>query len=607
MIPILFDGTATNFTTNGIGRLSEASQCKVTEERNGAYTLSMRYPITGKYFSEIQNERIIVAVPFASGTRQAFMIKTIEPSSSGTVTITAEHISYRANYIPVLPFSATGIAAAVAGLNQSIHLAETSPFTISTDVTNTTSVFQVTKPKSLRSCLGGDEGSLLDVFASKGHCEYEWDNFNIRLHYNRGNDKGYSIRYAKNLVSADRELTTEDLVTGVLPLWSDFETDETIYGSVQYADNVSDFPYRKTIVVDFTEEFDEQPTLSQLNALAKSYANDYAYIKDSIEIEFFDLNDHSVKLCDTVTVVYDKIGISLKLKVIKTVWDVLTERYESITVGENKSSLANTLYDNMQTIIHGANTRMTSIVRKIDYENGIVSQAITDVNERVSDEEDARLDADIKSVKTQYYLSSSDESQTGGSWVDTIPSVTDGKYLWSRMALTHNDDSVTYTTPVLGEDATYQEIISNRSNITQTATDLTSEISRSMQQDTQITTNYSSLQQTVNGLTVTVGTKVTQSQVDSSINSYKQSVENYMRYDSSGTLELGNNSSQFKARLSNTRLAFTGANGQEVAWISNNQLYIKEAVVQDSFSIAPFTERIATISGVKHLQIVYVG
>ena len=55
--------------------------------------------------------------------------------------------------------------------------------------------------------------------------------------------------------------------------------------------------------------------------------------------------------------------------------------------------------------------------------------------------------------------------------------------------------------------------------------------------------------------------------------------EQYMRFKG-GILELGEKDSSFTAKLSSTELAFTGADGQKAAWISNTQLNIKEAVIE---------------------------
>ena len=54
MIPILYEIDETKFSTNGIGRLSEAISCTVTEKKNSDYTLELMYPVKGKYFKELQ-------------------------------------------------------------------------------------------------------------------------------------------------------------------------------------------------------------------------------------------------------------------------------------------------------------------------------------------------------------------------------------------------------------------------------------------------------------------------------------------------------------------------------------------------------------------------
>ena len=55
----------------------------------------------------------------------------------------------------------------------------------------------------------------------------------------------------------------------------------------------------------------------------------------------------------------------------------------------------------------------------------------------------------IKSVTPQYYLSSSNTTQTGGSWKTTQDAWSSGKYYWTRDSINWNDGSTTTTTPVL--------------------------------------------------------------------------------------------------------------------------------------------------------------
>lgn len=55
----------------------------------------------------------------------------------------------------------------------------------------------------------------------------------------------------------------------------------------------------------------------------------------------------------------------------------------------------------------------------------------------------------VKAVKPQYYLSTSNSTQAGGSWTDTQPAWVSGKYIWTRSQVAWDDNSVTYSTPIL--------------------------------------------------------------------------------------------------------------------------------------------------------------
>ena len=61
----------------------------------------------------------------------------------------------------------------------------------------------------------------------------------------------------------------------------------------------------------------------------------------------------------------------------------------------------------------------------------------------------------ITDVKTQYYLSTSDSSATGGSWSDTPQAFISGYYYWTREYTTYSDSSHTTSTPVYNRGLTY--------------------------------------------------------------------------------------------------------------------------------------------------------
>lgn len=104
MIPILYESTATDFSTFGIGALADCISCEVTEERNGAFECKVKYPTSGALYSELQKERIIKAKPNDTSNVQAFRIYRITVPINGVVTVYAQHISYDLANIGVTPF-----------------------------------------------------------------------------------------------------------------------------------------------------------------------------------------------------------------------------------------------------------------------------------------------------------------------------------------------------------------------------------------------------------------------------------------------------------------------------------------------------------------------
>ena len=392
MIPILYEKTETAFTSNGIGRLSDAISCTVTEERNGSYELEMQYPITGQYFDKLTHSRIIYAVPADGKSGQPFRIYRIEKPINGICTIYAEHISYELNHIPVKPFTASTCSEALGKLV--INSGQTCPFTVWTNK-SVTANYQLQEPRAFRELLGGTRGSILDVY---GTGEYEFDKYQIKLYLHRGTDRGVTIRYAKNLVDLVNDENIEDTYTGVCPYWYSSESDTLVMlpEIAIWSNTAENFPYKRTKIVDFSEEWEDAPTVAQLRARTNSYIeeNDIGIPKVNIDVKFVPLwqmegaslgapqldlivpsasvdgdtvsgiNGHvegdtvylddaylkisfqdykvleRIHLCDTITVVYDALGVNYKAKVIKTVYNVLQDRYDSIEVGEPKTTLA---------------------------------------------------------------------------------------------------------------------------------------------------------------------------------------------------------------------------------------------------------------------------
>ena len=103
---LLYPSTETEFQNNGLGALSDAISCTVTEERNGMYEMEMQYPVSGSHYGEIANRAILFCKPDPYRDPQPFRIYRILKPISGRVTVYAHHISYDLSGVTVSPFSA---------------------------------------------------------------------------------------------------------------------------------------------------------------------------------------------------------------------------------------------------------------------------------------------------------------------------------------------------------------------------------------------------------------------------------------------------------------------------------------------------------------------
>lgn len=379
MIPILFSNDCTDFSNNGLGGLSDCISAYVTEERNGMFELEIEYPIDGLHYSEICEDMIILAKPSRLQDNQAFRIYAISKPINGIVTINAEHISYQANYIPIMP-SIVGMLSAVTALDEiEKHQGVTSPFNLISDMTESSAKkgFSLSAPKSLKSCIVGSEGSLIDVFGG----ELKYDNFTISLLKNRGTDNGVKIAYGKNLVDLKQESSIEDVVTGVATYWQKDDEIVILSDKVYYLPNAESYSYQRILPVDITSEFDEdvdtmtalcadgtkKPTPAELLAktqeLYQSKGDELSKPKVDLTVDFVDLADslgeetaknlERVELCDKVTVQFEKLGVNSKAKVVKTVYDVLKEKYKNISLsstGNTNNGISKTIADNTQSI-----------------------------------------------------------------------------------------------------------------------------------------------------------------------------------------------------------------------------------------------------------------
>lgn len=371
MILKIYPSYATDFTKVH-GYLADAMSCKVTEERNGAFDLEMEYPLSGIRYDELAEGAIILSSHDDSKAEQPFRIYSVKRDK--TAIVKARHrVQAILQRMPVRPYprNSQTVESVMTALNSmSSGWATHYPSCGVAFSTNITA--SLTYPKALPAYalpfIVGEEGSIVDKI-KRGEVKY--DTNQITLMESRGNDTGITIEYGKNISEIIGQTSTGECYTGCFLYHL---VDQRLAHSKIYYYNIGqdtvmlDMPNIQEI--DITSEFATQPdsaaafaTVADPYAAALEAKQPWNNLYNNISVtwselsklpEYSHLPSRSVRLCDTVRVVYPAFGLDKTVKVVKTVWDPLAERYEKIELESIKKPLHN--------IIRGL---VTSTVRRM--------------------------------------------------------------------------------------------------------------------------------------------------------------------------------------------------------------------------------------------------
>ncbi|MBQ7546842.1 MAG: phage tail protein [Clostridia bacterium] len=390
MIPILMQNDTV------VGFLADALSCVVTEERNGVFELTLTYPVTGALFDKLQIDRFVKAKSNDTADLQLFRIYEVTKPMNGVVTVNAEHVSYALSNFPVDEINITGTAtqainAVLSDVTYDLdYFDKVNPFMVATADMDAVKAFSF-KIGSARAALGGTEGSILDVYGG----EYEFDNYTIRLHKNRGRDTGIVIAYGKNMTDIKVTTSLESAYTALYPyaikddvlyvanVW-EYDTEPTLtfieYDPIMPVTNNAGIADRM-LIRDFTNEFVKDETVSNRTLAEKAekwlQKHDINSPSVNVTVSFVQLWESSeyeelkaleqVSLCDWVTVRHKDLGIDMKAQVVKTVYDTIAEWYNKIELGSAKANFGDT--------IRQAANDLTKLVQSID--TAAISSQIT--------------------------------------------------------------------------------------------------------------------------------------------------------------------------------------------------------------------------------------
>lgn len=182
---------------------------------------------------------------------------------------------------------------------------------------------------------------------------------------------------------------------------------------------------------------------------------------DSHTYTVSDLQDNSFTVIFEAT--YNNLTVRKTFTVIKAKQGITGATGETGTSGENgisiaavdiwfyQSDYADSLSGGSWSTVSPAWTdgKYVWIKQVTAYSDGNTSESVP-VNITGEKGNTGNTGIGIESTEEQYYLSESNTSQTGGSW-ETTATWEPGKYIWSRLKITYDDESIAYTNPVLAD------------------------------------------------------------------------------------------------------------------------------------------------------------
>lgn len=335
--------------------LPDVISIQVTENLNGSFDLEMKYPIQGENADLLSIDNIgggysplVCVVPRKGANEEPFRIYETNKSLDGLMTVKAHHIVYDTDGIVIEPFTATGISAVVTALNTHWNNYGTQ-FVVQTDITDTTTVFESKVPASLFSLIG----AAATAFGAE--LSYEYDAFTskciIKLNAARGSVKTSVVGYGVNLVSATKNVNN-DSVYNIGYYYAAEENDDGTKTVVADYMNIPTYNGRnRAKIVDVSSYYDGLPTAGDIlydashgkysaGSIQKTTATvDFVPLEDTTDGH----GDSALGLGDTVKVNADPMGMTITSKVVQTVYNPLTEKYDSMSVGSVETTIADTI------------------------------------------------------------------------------------------------------------------------------------------------------------------------------------------------------------------------------------------------------------------------
>ncbi|HFK8300928.1 TPA: phage tail spike protein [Clostridium perfringens] len=363
---VLYQERETNFTNNGIYVLNNICiKAEIEEELNGIYNLNLEFLIhNNDIWKEIIEDRIIKINSYY--TDQLFRIVETRLSGRNKLKVFCRHIFFDLgkNYLEdIRAENRSGASALEYFLRNTI---DPHPFTCSSDITDINTLYAVNM--GFLEMLNGDRDN---TFIARWGGEIEINNFNFSINKRRGQDRGVQIRYGKNMLSIERYVNRESIVTRLKPFGFDGITLDK--GEFVESSLINKYPVGITTNIKFedikvkrdpnAEEEEGFATLAEAQRALREEARklfdelDLDKPKTTYKVDFISLEDTDqyktsaiLERCwlgDTVTIIDDDLGINIKNRIVSYKFDCLSNRYIELVLGNKLETIFNVLDNNL--------------------------------------------------------------------------------------------------------------------------------------------------------------------------------------------------------------------------------------------------------------------
>ncbi|MGL4267724.1 MAG: phage tail spike protein, partial [Weissella cibaria] len=434
MTPILYNSDEIDFTSNGLGQLTELYSVDIQEQRNGLLTFTGLYPVTGQHYGDISEGRIILAKPSPLDDNHAFRIVNTQLDIAGhSLQIEADSITYDLthNIVKSVTMKGTG-STAMNQLQEAI--VNPSIFTLYSDITtSSTSTLNYVNPME---AIAGTQGSFLQYWGG----EMKRENRRVAMLNRRGRDNVATFRLGKNISGLRYTVDTSNLVTQVIPTVNLTEGNTTRYleGATVSSKRVGNYPIKYTQSVDVTDKITindgdtDKAIIDRINAYAGNwFAQSENTNKDlpdvTIEVDVLSLQDsadyadkfaklETIGLTDTVTVYVPEYGVNVTAIVNELHYDPIGERVTSLVVGTAKVSFA----DANQNALSDLQNKVIQVQEQ-------ATQAVVSANGKNSNHSGRNAPAYPQEGDTWFWDDGADSGIrvfTNGVWVDSVDTKT---------------------------------------------------------------------------------------------------------------------------------------------------------------------------------------